>query len=624
MGRFAKSFREGLTPPPRLSVSDWADQYRKLSPKGSSEPGSWRTSRTPYLKEIMDVCGTDNPTTDIVIQKSSQVGASEAIMNVVGHTIHLYPCPILAVWPIEGLTKKMVKTRFDPMISGSKVIKSLFSAQPKDQNTVFQKDFVGGNITFASGNSPNSLSSVSGRLLIMDELDRFPMDVKSEGDPVALAEERTSAFSRPKRIKFSTPTVDGGSLIAEAFEQSDRRYYHVPCPHCEELFVMSMDNFRYKETEGAVSDYWFDCPACNKKILEHHKRTMLPGGRWIPTKESPVAGFHLNQFVMPLGWKSWKRIAEQHVAASKQERRMIVFYNTVLGIPWARKVDRPDYERLLERREHYTIGRVPKGVVFITTGVDVQRDRFEIHVVGWHRDRSFSVIDYQVLFCDTAEDSSWDSLAEELFKTFESVDGKTVYPSQRIGVDTGFRTTLAYGFISKHSASGRVLAVKGKQSLAVPIGRPSFPHTQKKGRIDRQGVLLYPVGTDVLKGELYDRLALNRDPDTGAYPPRYGHFPELDADYFRMLTAESRETKIERGVPKERWVKVHERNEALDTWVYARAVASEFGLEQFSDREWDLLSDKLESLDVSNPVANQEIIDGKQRVKVKRKESSFW
>ncbi len=49
-----RAWREGLMPDPLLTVSEWSDRHRMLSSKASAEPGRWRTSRTPYLKAIMD------------------------------------------------------------------------------------------------------------------------------------------------------------------------------------------------------------------------------------------------------------------------------------------------------------------------------------------------------------------------------------------------------------------------------------------------------------------------------------------------------------------------------------------------------------------------------------------
>ena len=45
---------EGLKPDAFMTISEWSDEYRFLSPKAAAEPGRWRTERTPYLREIMD------------------------------------------------------------------------------------------------------------------------------------------------------------------------------------------------------------------------------------------------------------------------------------------------------------------------------------------------------------------------------------------------------------------------------------------------------------------------------------------------------------------------------------------------------------------------------------------
>jgi hypothetical protein len=72
-----RAWREGLQPDPDLTVSAWADAHRILSPRGSSEAGRWRTSRTPYLREIMDALSPRHPAQRVVFMKGSQIGASE-------------------------------------------------------------------------------------------------------------------------------------------------------------------------------------------------------------------------------------------------------------------------------------------------------------------------------------------------------------------------------------------------------------------------------------------------------------------------------------------------------------------------------------------------------------------
>ena len=66
------------TPPKRITVSEWADENRRLSPEGSAEPGRWYTSRAEYMREIMD-CITDPSVEQIVLIASSQVGKALAL-----------------------------------------------------------------------------------------------------------------------------------------------------------------------------------------------------------------------------------------------------------------------------------------------------------------------------------------------------------------------------------------------------------------------------------------------------------------------------------------------------------------------------------------------------------------
>ena len=66
-----------LRPPPQLTVSEWAEQHRILGSRASSEPGPWRTSRTPYLRDVMDALSAVHPARRIVFMKGPQVGATE-------------------------------------------------------------------------------------------------------------------------------------------------------------------------------------------------------------------------------------------------------------------------------------------------------------------------------------------------------------------------------------------------------------------------------------------------------------------------------------------------------------------------------------------------------------------
>ena len=84
----------------------------------------------------------------------------------------------------------------------------------------------------AGANSAASLASRPVRLVLLDEVDRFPPSAGTEGDPVKLAVKRSTTFWNRKVILTSTPTTKGASRIEAAWEESDQRVYEVPCPVC--------------------------------------------------------------------------------------------------------------------------------------------------------------------------------------------------------------------------------------------------------------------------------------------------------------------------------------------------------------------------------------------------------
>lgn len=219
-------------PPPNLKISQWADQYRQLSNEASAEPGRWKTDRAAYQREIMDTMG--DPSVDtVVIMSSAQIGKTEIVNNAVGYHIHLDPAPILLLQPTLEMAEAWSKDRFAPMLRDTPSLRGLVrDPRARDSgNTLLHKRFPGGHITMAGANSPASLASRPIRLVLCDEVDRYPASAGAEGDPVSLARKRSTTFWNRKLLLTSTPTIKGASRIEAAFEQSDQRRYHVACTH---------------------------------------------------------------------------------------------------------------------------------------------------------------------------------------------------------------------------------------------------------------------------------------------------------------------------------------------------------------------------------------------------------
>jgi len=632
LATFSKAFLRGLKPEERLSVSEWADKYRRLSSKASAEPGPYRTSRTPYAKEIMDTLSADDPTEEIVFMKASQIGASEVGNNWVGYVVAQSPAPVMIIQPTVEMAKRNSKSRIGPLIDECPELKALVK-DPRSRdssNTVLAKEFPGGIMVMTGANSATGLRSLPARFIFGDEIDAYPKDADGEGSPIDLAKARARTFTRRKFYFPSTPTVEGESEVAKRFEQSDQRYYNVPCPFCGHRQKLVFQKLKWPKDKPEEAKY--QCEACDCLIENWQKTAMLAGGKWI--KENPkskIAGFHLNALYSPVGWYSWGEIASDFLKAKRSGPDALkTFVNTVLGETWKEKSETPDWHRLYERREAYKIGTVNSKVGFLTAGADVQKDRIEVEVVGWCENFESYSVDYRVLMGDTAHGDVWNDLAALLDEQFPLDGNERVSHSIRVlAVDSGYNTQHVYNWVRKFPQS-RVIAVKGKDTQLTTIGRPTPADVTIKGERIRRGVKVWGIGVNILKSELYGWLRQNRPvkDKNGALPPMptgYCHFPEYDEKYFQMLTAEEARVKIRKGYKIVEWVKVRDRNEALDTRVYARAAAAVFGIDRFTKEKWKALAKSPAGAVVSKISDDQKISKPKNKKrKRKTRESDFW
>ena len=591
-----RAWREGLTPDPLLSVSEWSDRHRMLSSKASAEPGRWRTSRTPYLKAIMDCLSPTSPVERVVFMKAAQLGATEMGSNWIGYVIHHAPGPMMAVWPTVEMAKRNSKQRIDPLIEESGVLAELIApARSRDSgNTILAKEFRGGVLVMTGANSAVGLRSMPVRYLFLDEVDGYPLDVEGEGDAISLAEARTRTFARRKIFIVSTPTISGVSAIEREYEASDQRRYFVPCPHCAHRQWMRFEQLRWDKGQSDTAAY--RCESCEEPIAEHHKTWMLEHGEWramTPENGSKTAGFHLSSLYSPVGWRSWRDIALAWEAAVSKESgsasAIKTFKNTELGETWVEEGAAPDWQRLVERREDYRVGTVPQGGLLLVGGADVQKDRIEASIWAFGRSKEAWLVEHRVLMGDTARDTVWTQLEALLGENWTHESGAAL-PLARFALDTGFATQDAYAFV-RACRDARVMAVKGAARGAALIGTPTAVDVTRGGRKLRRGIKVFTVAVGIAKLELYNNLrksaSVAEDGVSTMFPPGFVHLPKIDGEFIQQLCAEQLITRRDRnGFPVREWQKVRERNEALDCYVYARAAAAAAGLDRFEERHW--------------------------------------
>lgn len=581
---YNEGFNAGLKPDPLMNISEWADKYRILSQKASAEPGKWRTSRTPYLKEIMDCLSPYSGIEKVVFMKGAQIGGTEVGNNFLGYIVHLSPGPVMLVMPTVDGAKRTSKTRIDPMFAAIPELKGVISdRRSKDaSNTTLMKEFQGGVLVLTGANSAIGLRSMPVRYIFLDEIDAYKGDVEGEGDPVNLAIKRTSTFNRRKIFMVSTPTIQGVSRIEYEYEQSDQRHYMVPCPYCNKRQSLKWKQIHFENDDPATATYV--CEHCGAIIEEHLKTWMLENGIWEKSNpKSNVAGFHLSSLYSPVGWFSWADAVKQFLDAKNKDNLLKVWVNTVLGETWLEKGEAPEWQILFDKREDYQQEIVPSGGLFLTAGADVQKDRIECEVVAWGRNKESWSVGYFIINGDTAREEVWNELSEFSKRYFEHSSG-VMLPISRFAIDSGFATQQVYNWVRKQPLNF-AMAIKGTDSGVTPLGLPTRVDLNINGKRLRRGAKVWSVGTSILKSELYQFLRLTQNEDE-SYPAGYCHFPKYDSEYFKQLTAEQLVTKMVRGYQKREWQKTRERNEALDCRVYARAASISFGIEQFTETKW--------------------------------------
>ncbi len=638
---FEDHLLKALRPKKRLLVWQWADKFRMLSTKDSAEPGLYKTSRTPYLREIMQELSSESRARVVVFKKGAQVGATTIGLNWIGYIIDHDPGMTMVVWPSLSDAKKNSKIRIDPLIEATPNLrKKISSGNNRDaRNTGMYKDFNGGAVIVSGANSASSLRSVPAKNLFLDEVDGYPDDVDGEGDPIALVMARSRTFSKRKAFLVSTPTYKGNSKIDSKFKTSDQRFFYVPCPHCGEHQILGHENperplevFDYLKYETEQTDEGkvvisasFFCKKCGEQIQEHHKTKMFNLGKWVKhNPKSDIPGFHLSGTYSPLGWYSWRDLCQDYEDALRSQKveDMKVFINTGLGEVYEDKGERPAEEMLFQRREQYEIGTVPRGVVFLTCAVDIQADRLEAEVHGWGRQRERWSVDRSLIIGDPDKEEVWDDLEEYITQTFPHVDGFDL-PIQITLIDSGFKAHRAYSFCRKFDPR-RVMPIKGVSNSVQMVNRPKAVDIKENGKVvKRNGIKLWTIGVNLIKAEVYGDLKKEAPMDIlEGFPPGFIHFPQYEKEYFLQLTAEERMvSKDKKGYTTIEWHKKRDRNETLDLYVYNRAAASIYGIDRFKDENWKKLEKNIMVVKKLEKLENRVIEKNKKK---KRSKSGYW
>nr|DAW26129.1 MAG TPA: terminase large subunit [Caudoviricetes sp.] len=613
----------GMKPPEDLTVSQWADKNRRLTSESSAEVGKWRTSRTPYMFDILDSF-TDPLIEHIVVVAASQVGKSETINNMVGYCIDQDPGPILLIQPTIDDVKRYSEMRIAPMIRETRCLKRKV-ADPKSRdaaNTKRQKSFPGGVLVMTGSNVAHDLSSMPIRYVFGDERDRWATSAGSEGDPWELAVARTRTFYNKKMVEVSTPTVKGASAIENSYNLGTMERWKTQCPHCGEYVEITFDNIRF-EYEAAekgdkkifhITELFYVCPECGG-ISDEHTMKSQPA-KWVATvpearKHHKTRSFWLTAWVSP--WATWESIILQFLQAGTDSAKLQVVYNTQFGELWEERGDMASEDDVMARREVYE-AEVPDGVLLLTCGVDTQDDRLEYEVVGHRRFGETWGIKKGVILGRPDTEEVWERLDEVLSHKYKFKSGVSLQISLTF-IDEGGHFTQE---VRQHCLARQydhVFAIKGANRPDIPYTAP--PKKQKivvNGKVIGQ-VWVYEIGVNAGKQKIVDNLRVQ---SPGA---NYCHFPLRDdygKQFFKQLMSEHLAYVPKLKHPWQ-WQKIpgHERNEAFDIRNYNLAAC------EILSPDWDAIEQKLRTAKPGEENASIPMKEKKAKPR-KRKKSEFY
>ena len=572
----ATARRSNLIPPPKLTLSEWAERYAVLSRETSAQTGRFKAFG--YQTGMLDAV-TDPTVNEITVMKSARVGYTKMLDHVVGYYLHQDPSPILLVQPRYEDAEDYSKTEIAPMLRDTPVLAAIAGdPKAKDSNqTILKKTLSNGSsLALVGANSPAGFRRITARVILFDEIDGYPSGgAGSEGDQIALGKKRGETFWNRKVVMGSTPTIKGVSRIEKSWAESDQRRFHVPCPHCGEKQPLEWGGpetphgIKWKKDEdgnGLPETVYYVCRENGCVIDEADKPAMIGAGEWIASKPfNGHAGFHIWAGYSLFVNAAWPKLVAEWLRVKSDPLARQTFINLVLGEPYEDRGEKAFSEHKLVARTEVWGAEVPDGVAVITVGGDTQDDRIELEVVGWGRNEESWSIAHEVIEGDPDNTSTWDLVDAYLKRIWRRADGRGFEVTAACIDSGGHHTQRVYEF-AKARLGRRIWAVKGEsasggaRSPVWPVKRP----TSRTKSTFRPVIIGVNAAKDVIRTRLHIE-----EPGPG-----YMHFPaDRDINYFAQMVAERSVLKVLRGQKFRVWELPSGRaNEALDMRVYAYAA----------------------------------------------------
>ena len=610
---------EAMQTPEPLTLDEWAEKHFYLSAESSQGEQRWQSY--PFQAALLCMMGDDD-IEEVDVRKSARVGYTKMLLASICYDAQ-HKRRNQALWqPTDGDSDEFCKAELEPALRDVKIMAKVFPkfmAKSK-ANTLNMKKFLGSLLYLKGGTSAGNFRRMTLQSAKLDEFDGFDQKIEKSADPFTLAHKRLEGATHPKMICGTTPRVKGLSHIEKRERVAEARMrFVIACPHCQVEHPLLwggpdvQHGFKW-DAEDPEATVRHVCPHCRGSIVQadylrlwhagvwvsdcgnfraHHRPYRWTDGTGVPLTRPPrhVAVHVWTAYSPQTTWAAIVRQFLQCVASKNAGDRAPLegFVNETLGETWEEEADKAEAHELMKRAEDYPLRRVPVGGLQLVAGVDVQDKRWEVTVWAIGRSEEMWVVDYQVIDGNPADERDWEErLHPYLQAPLTHWHGAPMLIAA-CAIDTGGHFThQAYNFCRLH-AGRRYHAIKGDSQEGKPIkGRSSSQDVNYRGRIIRNGVKLWLVGTDTAKDLIFGRLKIDRP------GPGYIHFSRhLPLEWFRGFTSEVRRTIRTSSGEKQRWVKTTARNEPLDTTVYALFASQSLDHHKASEAQWARLENDL-------------------------------
>lgn len=603
--------------PEPLTLDEWAEKHFYLSKESSYVEQKWKA--WPFQRAILSWMSNDD-IQEINWRKSARVGYTKCILACIGYTAH-HKRRNQALWqPTDDDRDEFVKTELDPMLRDVEAMSQVISttnARDKD-NTLQQKKFKGSMCHLRGGKAAKNYRRISVDTGYLDEYDAFDSNIEKEGDGGDLASKRVEGATFPKMIFGTTPKLDGFSNIQKRERNADVfMTYRIPCPHCNSYHAITWggkdEPHGFKWNDKDHDSVRHLCPHCGALITQSEYLAVWELGHY-ESEAGMTSDFNGTfrgkdgviirppRHVAVHVWSayspnvSWAGIVREFMEAHQEmmegkSEKMQTFTNTTRGEYWAQDVEKTDSDEIKSRAEPYPLERLPMGCLLLLAGVDTQDNRLECVVWGYGRGGQMWTIAHRIFFGNPSQDEVWMDLEEFLFETqFPHSSGNQIKIYATAIDSRGHNTHAVYNFCSKHQRR-RVYAIAGRNGREKHIKDGATKvDIDWRGKVSKQGCILWWVGTNHAKDLFYNRLQISKP------GPGYVHFSqELSDEFFKQITGEKRTTRRNsRGAEESAWVETRKRVEALDCTVYAIWLEINFDLHKKSERFWTELEEKVQ------------------------------